>query len=499
MAPETLTGLMRLRVRGRSMTPTLRPGDAVVVAPVLPEALTPGDWVVVRAGFLHRYLGRRGDRVLTKGDSHLGFDPPWEPGMVVGRVVEASREEHCFYRRTASEVTRERLLAAWHWGLANGWEGVRRLKAWWLSLLLAVLVVGGVWAAVTVDEFYAQNAQNKIVLHWHTASETGNAGFFLWRHTQETGNYEKISLLIFSEGDLLGADYQYEDVAVTPGILYYYKLQDAPSNGAEGTFFGPITATLKGAAISTPTGTLTPTPTGTPTPTPTGTLTSTPTGTPTPTPHPNVRFEADKTELTAGECTVVRWMTTNLKSVYLDSRGVVGEGTQTFCPCVTEEHILDVIFQDGTGEQFKLTLNVTGVCQVGTPTPMPSPTLPPSPTEDVTVTEVASPQLTVTDTPMPLRGELPTVTSAPGAPTTTPSPYIAPLPTFTTAPVEIVATPVPVITVTPRATVTRLVVEGRTTPARSPNTMVYIGLLVVGAVLGLSFIGGGAWLWRRRQ
>lgn len=492
--PETFTGLLRLRVQGRSMTPTLRPGDEVVVAPIAPEALTPGDWVVVRAGFLHRYLGRRGERVLTKGDGHLGLDPLWDPDAVVGRVVEASRAGRCFYRRTAGETTRQHLLAIWHRGLGATWEGLRRLKAWWLSLLLVALAVGGVWAAVTVDEFYAESTANKIILHWHTASETGNAGFYLLRSTQENGSYTDIAGLIYSEGDLIGASYQHEDANVTPGILYYYKLQDVPSDSTTGDFFGPITATLR---VPPTTVTVTPTATLTPTVTVTVTATSTPTPTPTPTPHPQVRYWADATDLQAGECTVVRWVTAQVKAVYLDSRGVIGEGSQTFCPCATEEHILDVIFQDGSGDQFTLTLNVTGSCQAGTPTLTPPPTGTPTLAPDnPPATQIAPPPVE-TATSTPLKGELPTVTVAPGTPVPTPAAHVTVLPTFTaTAAVQTTPTP-PAPTL--RLTATRLAVEGPLNqPASLTNTAIF-GLLFLGIVLGLGFIGSGVWLWRRRQ
>ncbi len=468
------------------MTPMLRPGDAVVVAPVAAEALLPGDWVILRNGFLHRYLGRRGNQVLTKGDGHLGFDPLWQPDAVMGRVVEASRDGRCFYRRTAGQVTRQRLLTAWHWSLGSGWEVLRRLKAWWLSLLLTALLVSGVVAAVTVDEFYAVSDEEKIVLHWHTASESQNAGFRIERSTQETGGYVDISDPIDSKGDLIGAYYVYTDSNVTPGVLYYYKLWDVPYNSGDTlTPTGPITATLRSA-----TGTVTPTATLTPT------ITLTPS--PTPTPNPHVRFEADKTDLIAGECTVVRWVTAGLKAVYLDSRGVVGEGNQTFCPCATEDHILDIIYQDGSGDQFTLTLNVTGSCQAGTSTLTPLPSLTPTPSpEGGVATETATPRPTATATPISIKGDLPTVTPL-ASPTVTPSPRATPLPTLTTGGAAVDTAP-PSPAPTSRVTATRLVVEGEIAPVRLTNTTIYIVLLILGIVVGLGFIGSGAWLWRRRQ
>ena len=137
---ENLSGPLRLRVNGRSMLPTLRPGDEVVVHPVTAEALEPGDWVVVRnaqGAFLHRYLGRRDGAVVTKGDGHRALDPLWPSDAVLGRVVEAQRDGRCFYRRTPGRLRREKVLAAGHHVLGDVWSVLRRVKA----LLLALCMV----------------------------------------------------------------------------------------------------------------------------------------------------------------------------------------------------------------------------------------------------------------------------------------------------------------------------------------------------------------------
>ena len=376
--------LLPLRVRGRSMVPTLRPDDEVLIESVSAEALVNGDWVVVRSvegGFLHRYLGMRDDCVLTKGDGHAGFDPLWPPEAVVGRVAEARRGGRCFYRRTAGQVRRERLLAAGHHLVGSVWGLARRLKALLLALFALVLGVSLVAAAVGLTDFYAEDETDRITLKWETASETNNLGFYMRRSLTETAGYENIlcddarNPFIASQDEGAGAAYECEDVHVLPGVVYYYQLQDVPDNGTNGDFYGPITASI-------PLATVTPTP-GAPTPTPgTPTMTLTPTPVPVATsthvPPPgdaNVRFWADEVDLSAGDCTTIQWQTDNIKAVFLDGNGVLGDGAVTLCPCKTETHVLSVTYSDDTTKDFEVTLLVTGECTTVTRTATPIATL----------------------------------------------------------------------------------------------------------------------------
>ena len=77
-----------------SMTPTFRPGDAVVTRPVAVEALQPGMIPVIvppgEAGpFAHRIVtvatGAHGLVVTTKGDANPAADP-WRAGITARRV-----------------------------------------------------------------------------------------------------------------------------------------------------------------------------------------------------------------------------------------------------------------------------------------------------------------------------------------------------------------------------------------------------------------------------
>ncbi len=103
-APEIVTGLLRagypvrLVVTGRSMHPTIRHGEAVLVAPVNVQSLRFGDVVLyVRNNRLwaHRVIRRRmvsGVWILvTQGDGACRPDPPIAASRVVGRVVAVER------------------------------------------------------------------------------------------------------------------------------------------------------------------------------------------------------------------------------------------------------------------------------------------------------------------------------------------------------------------------------------------------------------------------
>ena len=500
---EELDRPVRLRVRGASMAPTLRPGDVVMVEPITDAALRLGDWVLVRGereNYLHRYVGRRADHILTKGDAHRRLDPPWPPAAIRGRVTAAYRDDACYYRRTPRRQRRERVRAVGHRVGGEVWSALARLKSWLLLLLLLLITVTGVYAAVTVTEFTAEWDGDQVHLHWETASETGNLGFMLWRREEGEGDFETIFVEIPGEesptdfvpgiGDIVGANYDAYDVNVTPGVAYEYQLQDAPDDGSAGEMFGPVTPMVNDTPTPTPTSTPKPAATATPTIRPTRTPTVNPSPFPTPTPY--VMFQADQEDLSAGTCTTLRWRVEYVYEAYLDGQLVPSSGTTTVCPCEDEIYTLRVIYKDDTEEDFPIELSVTGACEDASDA-----TATATPFRVTTATPFASPTATATPD---ANAPTPTATPSPSPPPVSGPETDSPLATPTSPATSRVlaegdtATPAP--SPTASLTPTRPPVEGeRMTSSARTERPITLFLLIGGVGFGLLLIGVGAWLW----
>lgn len=103
---------VELRIKGSSMSPFLRSGDVVVLAPLGGRSPGTGDVVAVRRStgvLVHRVVGRRGASLLTLGDAVGRLDVPAAPEDVVGRAVAVRRGG----RRRRLGLGPERYLIAW--------------------------------------------------------------------------------------------------------------------------------------------------------------------------------------------------------------------------------------------------------------------------------------------------------------------------------------------------------------------------------------------------
>lgn len=278
---------LRFRVKGESMAPTLRPGDEVLVEAVSLEALRPGDLVLVQEegrSLLHRFLGVRrqgGQRmVLTGGDRLWRADPPCPEEALKGRAVAILRGG----RPLPLPAGR---WWAWRHRLRTAlWVVVHRLRPLLpVLLLLAFLAVSAEIgrAAVTLVSFEAEWVGDQVRLTWETASEVDNIGFYVVRSEGEAGDFQRVTDLIPSEGDIIGGFYEWTDGDAVPGTVYYYLLEDVSATGFSG-YSGPVTTAAEATATFTPTPTFTSTPTPTPTPSPSATPSPSPTATPTPSP-----------------------------------------------------------------------------------------------------------------------------------------------------------------------------------------------------------------------
>lgn len=87
-------GEVRLRVNGASMLPCVWPGDVVTVRRRSAAELLPGRIVLCYrdgAFVAHRLVGKRGDALITRGDSHSFEDSPFSGDEVLGEVVSIQR------------------------------------------------------------------------------------------------------------------------------------------------------------------------------------------------------------------------------------------------------------------------------------------------------------------------------------------------------------------------------------------------------------------------
>jgi signal peptidase I len=88
------TGPVRLTVTSDSMRPLLRVGDGVVVQPIDPHALQPGDVIVVQRGgewITHRLVAVDEHGWHTHGDDTCYGDKAASAAQIVGRVIAIER------------------------------------------------------------------------------------------------------------------------------------------------------------------------------------------------------------------------------------------------------------------------------------------------------------------------------------------------------------------------------------------------------------------------
>jgi len=160
-------------------------------------------------------------------------------------------------------------------------------KPAWLILLAGGMVIFMIiqvgLAAVTLVYFRATGQDGQVLLEWETATEIDNAGFFVNRSLSQNSGYTRISPFIPSEGDdLTGAIYQYYDLNVSNGVVYWYLLEAVNLDQSTDYYQPPVSA-----IPGNPNNTSTPTATGTLSNTPVGSLSPTATMTPTRTRTPS--------------------------------------------------------------------------------------------------------------------------------------------------------------------------------------------------------------------
>jgi len=95
--------------------------------------------------------------------------------------------------------------------------------------------------AIGLLSFKATGAGNDVRVDWHTGHEIANLGFNIYRAPSKGGPYTKINSALIPglNYSALGKTYSFMDTDVSPGRLYYYKLEDIDVYGKH-TFHGPV-------------------------------------------------------------------------------------------------------------------------------------------------------------------------------------------------------------------------------------------------------------------
>jgi hypothetical protein len=105
----------------------------------------------------------------------------------------------------------------------------------------ALVNIGASATAVALTSFSATGAGNDVRIDWHTGHEIANLGFNVYRAKSPAGPFKKINSALIPGLDYsaLGKAYSYVDSDVSPGTLYYYKLEDIDAYGKR-SMHGPI-------------------------------------------------------------------------------------------------------------------------------------------------------------------------------------------------------------------------------------------------------------------
>jgi len=95
------------------------------------------------------------------------------------------------------------------------------------------LEVNNILLPVEMTSFTAMGGDKKVVLNWHTETESNNAHFNLYRSTSSTQVGNRIAQVDGHGTVSTPHDYNFTDTQVQNGIRYFYRIADVDMNGVE--------------------------------------------------------------------------------------------------------------------------------------------------------------------------------------------------------------------------------------------------------------------------
>ena len=175
-------------------------------------------------------LGSSATRAARAADSSDVSTADCSPEVMdMAHLRRRSRRRHLRSKR--ARALAERIIA-------DAWPLLRRVG---LPLLLLAPASVTVLAGLALKDLKATAHGQAIVITWETAYEIDMLGFHIQRATEQHGSYARISGIIPAIGGMVGADYEYTDANVTPGVTYWYRLEAMETSGYI-EYYGPVSA-----------------------------------------------------------------------------------------------------------------------------------------------------------------------------------------------------------------------------------------------------------------
>ena len=194
---------------------------------------------------LHSFSGGTGDGSAPYGDltlsgSTLFGTASWDGANGKGTIFKIDTDSsssyqllHSFSGASDGEYPRGSLAGTKFYGMtySGGSHG------------LGTIFYLNDYTLIRLASFTAIPSPLGVLLSWRTGAEKDNAGFHIWRSTEENGTYTKLtSRLIPAVGTpIQGASYTWRDTNTETDMVYYYKLEDIDTKGIS-TFHGPLAA-----------------------------------------------------------------------------------------------------------------------------------------------------------------------------------------------------------------------------------------------------------------
>jgi len=94
----------------------------------------------------------------------------------------------------------------------------------------SVATVTDAATAIELLEFKLTEHKDRIHIHWQTASQSENSKFFIERKTTNT-DWQSIHEINGAGTNNILMNYDYEDINVSPGMTYYYRILDLDYSG----------------------------------------------------------------------------------------------------------------------------------------------------------------------------------------------------------------------------------------------------------------------------